>query len=102
MEVQNKITFFTKVESFFKVFDRYGTLVSLTFNNQNKFKTAFGGVLSILSFIIVASYLFYLTDDVRTFKFSINSSSIQRDIIRDSSIYNIKDYFDFALQAIYA
>ena len=85
-----------KVKSCLKLFDRYGSVVSLTFNDDTKFKTAFGGLLSITSWIIIASYLIYLTNDVYNYKFSINSSSKQRDVIRDSTIINVKDNFDVA------
>ena len=96
------------------MFDRYGAPITLTFNNDEKYKTAFGGCLSIICWIIIASYLGYYTNDydiviinyiftidVYSYKFSINSQTKQTDIIRDTTIINLKDHFDAAYQAIY-
>jgi hypothetical protein len=95
-------SFLTKTEHFFRVFDRFGSSVTLFYNKESKFKTAFGGVMSIMSWICIAAYLGYLTDDVRNYKFSINSSTLFTDIIRDTTIYDVDTHFDVAFKAAYS
>ena len=44
-------------QSFLKRYDRYAKPVSLTYKKSGSFETSCGGILSILSFIILAYWL---------------------------------------------
>ena len=45
------------VENFFKFFDRYSKNVTLTYRQKGSFDTSCGGIMSIISFFILAWWL---------------------------------------------
>ena len=66
-----KIISLNKV-SFVSGFDRFGSLISLTFEDNSEFKTAFGG---FLSYFCIIGYLMYNLIDVWIKSFSMTSTS---------------------------
>ena len=45
------------LEAFFKYFDRYSKSVTLTYRQKGSFETSCGGIMSIISFFILAWWL---------------------------------------------
>ena len=47
----------TRIESFFKYFDRYSKSVTMTYRQKGSFDTSCGGIMSIISFFILGWWL---------------------------------------------
>ena len=67
-----------RYQSFFKKYDRYAKPVSLTYKKSGSFETSCGGILSIVSFLVLFYWLvvnlFYAVYDNGSF---VSSSSIK-------------------------
>eukprot|EP00347_Sterkiella_histriomuscorum_P018602 403344888 len=97
---QNR-TFQEKFTESIRGFDRFGSLITLTFEGNTKFKTAFGGMLSLISYFIIAGYLMYNFSDVWNKEFSMITTSKVLDVSNGLFDYPLQDRWDVAIQAMY-
>ena len=83
--------------------DRFGYPITLTWKDQNTFKTTFGGVMTVLSVISIFIYLgIMLSTAIEETKYTITSASYIRNLYLDNTSYPLtEENFDFALQLAY-
>ncbi|CDW87111.1 UNKNOWN [Stylonychia lemnae] len=84
-----------------RALDRFGQPVTLTIDKHNQYKTKSGGVLTIVSLLIIIAYLIYNLNDVYNQKFQITSTSLLKELLRTKEIHNVQNSFDIAAQVVY-
>eukprot|EP00347_Sterkiella_histriomuscorum_P015530 403356683 len=92
---QNKI--FQKLQSI----DRYGTQITLTLDKKQKFTTAFGGCLSIITWMCALGYLGYCLYRVDSHEYQMASIDGYKGDLLDIN-HNLTGHFDAAFQVQYA
>lgn len=82
-----------------KKLDRFGHPITLTYDNEPAFKSVFGGVMTILSIMIIVAYLGFNVHTALTrgdYKSSF-SERIRNSYVEDTVIPITAENFDYAV-----
>eukprot|EP00347_Sterkiella_histriomuscorum_P000573 403375326 len=90
-----------KILSKLQGIDRYGTQITLTLDKKQKFTTAFGGCLSIITWIGALGYFAYCLYRVDSHEYQMASIDGYKGEVLDIN-HNMTGHFDAAFQVQYA
>jgi len=81
--------------------DRYGHPILLTFEGNPEYRSSIGGIVSILTRLLVASYFIYLVGEfLRREKYTVSSSVMKNSPLNigpTTDIQLTKNNFDFII-----
>ena len=80
----------SNLEAFFKYFDRYSKSVTLTYRQKGSFETSCGGIMSIISFFILAWWL--ITELVSKFVLNPTYSTSESQALTQDEYLNFPPY----------
>ena len=90
------------MSQFFQSIDRYGSLISLSFKGHSKFRTSFGGVLTLCCYALIIAYLLFNLSEVWNRKFTMTVTTRVNNVSKNKNAINVNGSWDLAMQVIYA
>ena len=88
----------TKLYQLIKSVDLYGDQVTFHYKNSSTVKSFIGGFFTILSRLGILAFLLVLLQSVINMDSVVTFKTVNRSLIKDKSIYNLKlDNFDIAI-----
>jgi hypothetical protein len=91
-----------RCKKFLKSVDVYGVPVSMTYKSDPQIKSTVGGFATIFARLIVLGYLALQLKTVLDKVYTLQTSTLKRDLSKDGTIYNLtSENFDFGVRLEY-
>src|SRR5687768_15343496 len=88
-----------KILALLRGIDMYGHPITLTYKNQATYKTALGGVFTIISRCLLLSYFLYQVVNIINHESTITTTTHKNNITMDPTKYAFNSSnFDFAVK----
>lgn len=87
-----------RLQNFIKKQDMYGVPINLTYKNDNTYKTIQGGIVTMISRMIIVAFLLLHVKDLARRKNEIKRKAVYKDLVNDQEPYIMNtSTFDIAL-----